>query len=80
MKIFESFKHREFDEFRDLIMRLEITEVLGVARLVGAEFDETTAAEDILIQTFQAFPKMRPKQRRNLLKIMRAAVGEDNGS
>ena len=60
--------HKRLFTFLDLLVQLEPTEALGVAKAEGLSFD------DILSETVDGFIKASKRTQKRILKIMKAAT------
>lgn len=69
--------NREY-EFLDRCARLEVTEFIGVARVLKVNFigedGEPRDFEDIFTDVIRQFSKSNRKRKRELLKIVKAAT------
>lgn len=66
-------------EFMELLVKLEITEFIGVARLLNVKVlkeDNETARNfvDVFSDVVDSYDKLGRSARRNLMKIMKSAV------
>lgn len=72
----EEKEKQMFLEFAHLLPRLRFIQALGVCRLLGVDPKAEECAEDMLMKAMQNFSKASIRERKKILKLMRAAVEE----
>ena len=71
MKLF-----KKEDDFLEILMRLEVQEVIGAARILGIDITKEWDGFELIQEMNRKFNELNRKRRRELIKILRAAGGK----
>ena len=81
LKLFMGKKDRDLLHFLELLLKLEVVEAIGVARLIGVnlmieelDLEDEEVAEKVLNHICQNFVNLGRRKRNEIIKIMEIAV------
>lgn len=72
---------KELNEFLTLVVRLEPIKFMGLAQILCADIsDEDLTFDELLEQMMNGLERASHKTRRDILKVMRQAVGKEKSA